>query len=578
MTKKDYFIPRMFYRLLVPSVVSSLGFALADMADALVVGQKLGEVGLAAISLCLPIFMLINLFMDGFGIGGSVMFSQKLGEGNIDKARDCFNRTWTVTLLFGIFIAVGVNLFIEPCLNLLGTRQSDGEVYFACKEYVRIISAGAPLLMLNVVFSNFLRNDNNAKLASAGFLIGNATDIILNILFVLFFNFGTKGAALSTVIGSAVAIAIYSFGIVGKKADTLKIKSFSINLAETFGYFKTGFSTSVRNIFQLIFFLIINRLLMENSGENGVAIFDVVFNVSFFIIYIYNGISEAAQPLISTFTGENNESDCKYVFKLSKISALISGALVTVLIMFNAESVSAFFGISENLMPESGMAIRIYFLGFAFSALNVVGEKYYQSKDEFAPSFFIVLMREFVVLIACAVLFSKLNFSAIWFMYPVTELVTYILFKIFYHLTKKSNNEFDENRILRITIENSESNMETVLSDSSEFCKKWNSDAKQEYAVLLVIEEICMSIMRNAMKDISNGKIRITLLALENGDFVLNILDNAVEFNPFSFKTNKINSENDFDIDEISMTMIKNKAKKFMYRKCSGFNSLVIQI
>ena len=95
MTKRDFFIPKMFYRMLIPSVISSFGFALADMADALVVGSRLGETGLAATSLALPVYMLINLFMDGFGIGGSVYFSQKLGEGDTEQARNCFNRTWT---------------------------------------------------------------------------------------------------------------------------------------------------------------------------------------------------------------------------------------------------------------------------------------------------------------------------------------------------------------------------------------------------------------------------------------------------------------------------------------------------
>ena len=90
MIKKDYFTPRMFYKLLIPSVFSSLGFALADMADALVIGQKVGATGLAAISLCLPLFMIINIFMDGLGIGGSIHFSQKLGEGENKKAVDCF--------------------------------------------------------------------------------------------------------------------------------------------------------------------------------------------------------------------------------------------------------------------------------------------------------------------------------------------------------------------------------------------------------------------------------------------------------------------------------------------------------
>ncbi len=577
MTQKDYFIPKMFYRLMIPSVISSFGFALADMADALVVGQKLGEVGLAAISLCLPIFMLINLFMDGFGIGGSVLFSQRLGKGDIRNAQECFNRTWTTVLALGCFIGITVNIFAEPCLNLLGTKKTNGAVYYACCDYVKIIAAGAPLLMLNVVFANFLRNDNNAGLASAGFLIGNTADILLNIILVIFCGLGTKGAALSTVIGSAIAIIIYSPGIIGKKSDILKIRKFAFNIRETFYCFKTGFSTSVRHLLQLVFFLIINRLLMAMNGESGVAVFDVVYNVSFFIIYLYNGIAESAQPLVSTFTGENNEGDCRYILKLSKIWAIGLGAVLTALIAINAKKISLFFGIPEFLIPNSASAVRIYCIGFAFSGINIINEKYYQSKNCFLPPFLIVIMREFVILILCAVIFSQAGFGAVWFMYPVTETATYLIFKAISRFVVKKGNILDNSRIFRITLCNAD-DIENVLSLSREFCKRLGADKKQEYAVSLVIEEICMSITRNAIKDIPDGKIRITLLALENGDFVLNFLDNAVEFNPLSFMTGKIETENDFNIDEISLTMIKNKTKKLIYHKCGGFNSLAVYI
>ena len=118
------------------------------MADALVVGSRLGETGLAATSLALPVYMLINLFMDGFGRGGSVYFSQKLGEGDTEQARNCFNRTWTAVLAFGLITAAVINIFPQQCLGLLGTVPSDGEVYTACLDYIRIVALGAPLLML----------------------------------------------------------------------------------------------------------------------------------------------------------------------------------------------------------------------------------------------------------------------------------------------------------------------------------------------------------------------------------------------------------------------------------------------
>lgn len=577
MTKRDFFIPKMFYRMLIPSVISSFGFALADMADALVVGSRLGETGLAATSLALPVYMLINLFMDGFGIGGSVYFSQKLGEGDTEQARNCFNRTWTAVLAFGLITAAVINIFPQQCLGLLGTVPSDGEVYTACLDYIRIVALGAPLLMLNVVFANFLRNDNNAKLASVGFLIGNTCDILLNIVFVIFLDLGTKGAALSTVTGSLIAVIIYMPGIIGNKAGVIKIQRFVPNLRQVMRFFRTGFSTSSKHLLQLVFFLVINRLLMEKSGESGVAVFDIVYNVSFFTTYLYEGISEAAQPLVSTFTGENNESDCKYVLHLSKIWALILGFFVTVLIAVFAKGISAFFGISESLISESCAAVRIYCISFAFAALNIINEKYYQSKDIFLPSFIIVLMREFALFIPCAIILSEFDFPAIWFMYPLTEFMTSVIFALTRRFTVKKT-EYDQSRILRIMIDNSQDSIESALSQSRSFCESLGADTKQEFAVTLVIEEICMSIIRNAMKNMPGGKIRITLNALENGDFALNILDNAVEFNPFSFMTKKIKNENDFDIDEISMTMIKSKTKKFMYRKSSGFNSLSVKI
>ena len=578
MTKKDYFIPRMFYRLLIPSVISSFGYALADMADALVVGQKLGETGLAAISLCLPVFMLINLFMDSFGIGGSVLFSQKLGEGNDKEARDCFNRTWVTVLGFGLLIAAVFNLFPDMCLSFLGTTKADGDVYFACRDYMRIVSCGAPLLMLDIVFAAFLRNDNNAALASVGFLVGNITDILLNIVLVVFFDLGTKGAALATVIGCAVAVCLYMPGLIGKKADVLRFGRVHADVGETFSCFKIGFSTSACHLLQFVFFLVINRLLMAHAGQAGVAVLDVVYNVSFFLIYLYNGVAEASQPLISTFSGENSEADCRAVLSLSKKCALISGAAVAVLLALFAEPIASFFGLSQGLLPDGERAVRIYCIGFAFAGLNILNEKYYQSEDDFLPSFLIVLMRECVVLLFCALLFSKIDFSLIWYMYPVTELVTYGVFCAVKRWVVKKKSDADDERVLRMTVCNADGDIARALEKSRAFCLSQKADPKQEYAVTLAIEEVCMSIMRNVMRDKTDGKIRITVSASPDGDFTLHILDNAVEFNPFSFGTKKMHSENDFDIDEVAMAMIKKKAKKFMYRKCSGFNSLVIRI
>lgn len=574
--KKDYFIPKMFYRLLLPSVFSSLGYAFADIADSLVLGRSLGETGLAAIGLSLPLFMLINFVMDAFGIGGSVFFSQKLGEGDMEKAQNCFGSVWITTLIIGLTIGIGVNIFINPCMALLGTAPSDGAVYEACRDYVRIVALGAPLLMLNIVFANFLRNDNNAAAASVGFIVGNAVDIALNIVLVIFVGMGTRGAAIATVTGSLTAIVIYLPSLAGKYANAAKIKQFKYSLTETLYCFKTGFTTSITYLFQLVFFMVINRLLMNMAGESGVAVFDVVYSVSFFIIYVFNGVCDAMQPLTSTFYGENSLGDCRFLRRLALKSALIIGAVPALALALFAEPVSRLFGIPSDFTAVSALAVRIYCAGFVFMGFNVVFEKYYQSVSCLAISLTIVALRSFVLLIPFAMLFSRLGIKGVWLFYPVTELSAAAVTVLFSGTLKRREDTASQKQFYRVTIDK-DGDIGKVLDECMSFCESHDADVRQKYAVTLVIEELCMSIIRNAMQSVNDGKIRITLIAAENGGFSLYVLDNAVLFNPFLIKDKK-HHDDEFDIDEVSLTMIKNAAKSIMYRKCSGFNSLVVHI
>ncbi len=317
---------------------------------------------------------------------------------------------------------------------------------------------------------------------------------------------------------------------------------------------------------------------MALDGEDSVAVFDMMYSASFFIIYLYNGASEAAQPLISTFSGEQSESDCKYVLGLLKRYGFTLEAAAAALIFIFARAISSIFGISEDVMPLAMYALRVYCTWFAFVCLNIMYEQYYQAKENTGLTFFLVLMKSFVILIPSVLVLSRFGIKAVWLAFPLTELITFSLFLIYRHCSIKKETGSDPGRILRVTIENDQRDLSELMTRSTESGEKWNASPQQSFYVTLIIEEICASIIRNAMKNTNGGKIRVTLLSLENGDFMLHILDNAVVFNPFAFKAGKVDINKEFDIDEVSMMMIKNKTKEFMHRRSQGFNSLVIRI
>ena len=115
----DRFTARMFRGLWVPAMLSSLGWALSDMADAVVVGQRLGAVGLAAIGLILPVYMINCMFAHGLGLGGSVRYSRLLSQGKTQEAADSFHGVLALALLFSVTTAVLGSVFMDPLLALL---------------------------------------------------------------------------------------------------------------------------------------------------------------------------------------------------------------------------------------------------------------------------------------------------------------------------------------------------------------------------------------------------------------------------------------------------------------------------
>ena len=341
---RDYFTGRMFRRQFVPSLISALGLAVGDMADAIVVGQRMGVVGLAAISLTLPVFMVINVIMHGFGLGASIRYSTQLARGEHVEALSGFQGIMLLVPALGVLLALAANLMLTPLLALLGTVPGDGALFETSREYLRIVVSGTPVYFASYLMNYFLRNADREKLASFGFTFGNLCDIALNILFVLVLDMGAAGAALSTVLGQMIAVCIYALGLAARGSE-LGFKPFNPSFRGAFGCFRVGFASSSQYLYSMVFILLANNLLIDMYGSTGVAVFDLVQNASCLILYIYEGTARAAQPLLSTFSGEHNDQGRARTLRLALVWGTLAGGAAILFVALLPNVVCTVFGI-----------------------------------------------------------------------------------------------------------------------------------------------------------------------------------------------------------------------------------------
>lgn len=574
---RDRFTGPMYRRLWGPAMLSSLGWALSDIADAVVVGQCLGTVGLAAISLILPVYMINCMVAHGLGLGGSVRYARMLGEGRVAEAARSFSQVLWLALLLSVLTALLGSVFLTPLLALLGTTPEDGALYTATRDYLQILVAAAPLFYLSNVLNYFLRNDGSQRLAGVGSVTGNLCDIALNGVLVLVVGMGTRGAALSTALGQMIAIAIYLPGLFAR-GHVLRLSLPGRKwLAPALSALRAGLATSVQYLYQMIFLLLCNNLLLRLGGEEGVAVFDVLQNTSYLILYLYEGTARAMQPILSTYRGEHNAAGRRSIVRLGFASGAAAGGALILLLELWPTGICLLFGIAGTSAQALAFhALRIYGLGAFFAGISILLCNYYQACEQERASFTLETLRGAALLLPLTVLASRLGLEGFWYLFPATEIGALAVFALLSLGGRFSIREIPSQRVFQRTVTSTAMDVGAASQELEDFCRQWNADARQRYFVTMTVEELGMAILQHGFAGRSDGYIQITAAALEEGGFELHLRDNAETFDPFSLEAQRSGEE--MDLDAIGVLVIKRRARSFFYRRYQGFNTLIVKI
>lgn len=573
----NVFTRRMFNGFLSASLFSSVGLAFANIADSLVVGMRIGEAGLAAIGITSPIYMLFAFFYIAIGTGGSVEFAKLSASEDGKKSSDLFSMMMTAScIISGVFVFIGI-FFTPQTLAMLGVTPKAGEVYRLSYDYAHILLCAAPVFFLNTPFYMFIRCDNARRLATFGFVAGTVIDVVLNFVFVLGMDLGVTGTIWSTIIGQSAALMIYIPHFFKKEA-VLKIKLIKPEFGLIFKTLLTGFSVSVQYIFQFVFIIAANYVLLRNAGDYAVAVFDVVLNVSYIGLCIHNASNEAMQPLTGMFCGEHNPVEQKNVHHMAQAVGITAGsALLFTLAVFSTK-VCQVYHCNTSL---GRYAIVVYCIGAVFAGINTIACGFYQSTGREKLAFFLTMLRTAVFLIAFTLVLGSIGIHAFWWTFPATELLSLLVTlaakrNAFF---KSSAAEVCEERILSFFLDGGAENHAIPNEQIEEFCRKWGADARQTYYVMMTAEEICTAIIENVFSQEENMYLQITLIACESGDMELHIRDNATCFNPFDLKTEKVSiGDCDEELRTLGILMVKKKAKKWFYRRYQGLNTLIVTV
>lgn len=177
-----------------------------NLADTYFVALTKIPAQIAAVTLCVPALIIIMSIACIFGMGASSVIARQIGEGKNTESAKCFNFSAYAMVLSGILVLILGLLFIRPIASVLGADPENME--YTC-DYLQWIFIGAPAIMLSNGFVHSFRSVGLIKEATIGLALGNAVNIVLDWVFIVLMNMGTKGAAMATSIGFICSAVYY---------------------------------------------------------------------------------------------------------------------------------------------------------------------------------------------------------------------------------------------------------------------------------------------------------------------------------------------------------------------------------
>lgn len=197
-------IRRGLIRFSLPLIAGNLLQQLYNVADTLIVGRFLGNVALAAVGSAFSLMTLLTSLILGLCMGSGVVLSQLFGEGSIDRMKTAMSNAFALIAACSALLTAAVYALVPRLITLMNVP---GQAAPVMREYLLVIFAGLMFTFLYNFAAAVLRSVGNSAAPLLFLLASTATNIALDLLFVLGLRWGVGGAALATVIAQGVSAA-----------------------------------------------------------------------------------------------------------------------------------------------------------------------------------------------------------------------------------------------------------------------------------------------------------------------------------------------------------------------------------
>lgn len=421
-------VGRLLLKLSLPAMVGMFAYSLFSLVDTFFIA-RLGAKALAAITLTIPVQILISSLASATGVGLTSLISRTLGQGDVRLADNIAWHGLFIGIIYGLLFLLAGNQYLDQLLLLFGCNQ---ETFLLCKHYLSIILKGCVFTFIPIVLSSVIQGEGNTFLP----MMVSLFSVALNVAFdpVLIFGWGPisglglEGAAIATVLAQVITTIIILLMVVKKRIYlSWSLAHFRPSLFVLTGIYRVALPAVVMELCSVLIMAFLNRILTAYSCT-AVAALGIFMHVRSIIYMPVYGLAQGVTPVAGFAYGAGNNDRLKEtLIKAAVISVFLIG-WGWLIVQYYPLWVMHFFSHDPALLIMGVSCLRLATIVLPLMGPIIILYSVFQAMGKGTTAMCLSVIRQAGFFLPLIIILPRyFNIQGVWLAFSASELLSALL-------------------------------------------------------------------------------------------------------------------------------------------------------
>ncbi len=418
----------------IPMFIGSVFQQLYNVTDSIIVGRFLGKEALAAVGASFPVMFLLIALTIGATMGITVLISQNYGAKNFEKVKLCIETAYVFLFITSVSLTVIGLLMNDFILNILDIPD---DVYVNTKLYLNIMFGGLILLFGYNAISAILRGLGDSKTPLYLLILASFLNIGLDLLFILVFGWGIRGAAAATVIAQGFSF-IGGIVYLHRKNPLFRVNYLKLRFdRELFvNSLKIGLPTGAQQMLVATGMMALLRIVTQ-FGSDAIAAYTAAGRIDSFMMMPAMNLSMAMSTFVGQNIGAGKHDRVRTAIKTGMLMSLAIAAFISFLVITFSNHLIRLFT-HDQAVIDIGRQYLVIVGGFyiAFMIMFIFNGALRGAGDTLIPMFITLLSLWLIRIPVSAYLSARIGTDGIWWGIPVAWFAGALLSALYFFTGK----------------------------------------------------------------------------------------------------------------------------------------------